>query len=82
MKYSSHRKYVNYQNYQNLMLLTSSVNWFQYVRRVYATAINFSCIITLIGHRLFRIFDLIILGGVELRLLFYSLKTREIFIIS
>ena len=46
-------------NYQNLMLLTSSdteqtsisclqippkENWFQYVRRVYATAINFPCI--------------------------------------
>jgi len=53
--------YLNYQNYQNLMLLTSSdtkrtlmhlysclqiptrENWFQYVRRVYATAINFPC---------------------------------------
>ena len=49
---------MNYQNYQNLMLLTSSdtrrtliclqippkENWFQYVRRVYATAINFPCI--------------------------------------
>ena len=45
---------VNYQNDQNLMLLTSSdtkrtliclqippkENWFQYIRRVYATAIN------------------------------------------
>ena len=61
---------MNYQNYQNLMLLTSSdtkrtlciysclqipprENWFQYVRRVYATAINFPCIITLVisfGH--------------------------------
>ena len=54
--------YVNYHNYQNLMLLTSSdtkrtlmhsclkipprENWFQYVRRVYATAINFPCITT------------------------------------
>jgi len=56
---------VNYQNYQNLTLLTSSdtkqtkrciysclqippkENWFQFVRRVYATAINFPCIITL-----------------------------------
>ena len=52
---------VNYQNYQNLMPLTSSdtkrtlmhlflftnsaqENWFQYVRRVYTTAINFPCI--------------------------------------
>ena len=58
--------YVNYQNHQNLMLLTSSdtkrtlmhlflftnsanrENWFQYVRRVYATAINFPCIISLV----------------------------------
>ena len=54
--------YVNYQNYQNLMLLSSSdtkrtlmhlflfpprENCFQYVRRVYSTAINFPCIITL-----------------------------------
>ena len=53
---------MNYQNYQKLMLLTSSdtkrtlmiysclqilSNWFQYIRSVYATAINFSCIITL-----------------------------------
>ena len=55
--------YVIYQNYRNLMLLTSSdtkrslmhysclqieprENWFQYVRRVFATAINFPCIIT------------------------------------
>ena len=36
--------YVNYQNYQNLMLLTG----FNIVRRVYATAINFSCITTLL----------------------------------
>ena len=55
--------YVNYQNCQNLMLLTSSdtkltlmhlfysclqipprENWFQYVLRVYAIAINFPCI--------------------------------------
>ena len=53
---------MNYQNYQNLMLLTSSntkptkrclysclqippkENWFQSVRRVYATAINFPCL--------------------------------------
>ena len=59
MKYSDHRNYyVNYQNYKNLILLTSSdtkrtlinlilftnpprENWFQYVRRVYATAINY-----------------------------------------
>jgi len=41
-------------NYQNVMLLSSSClqippreNWFQYVRRVYATAIYFPCIITL-----------------------------------
>ena len=57
--------YVNFQNYQNVMLLTYSdtkrilmhlflftnsarENWFQYVRRVYATAINFPCIITLV----------------------------------
>ena len=56
--------YVNYQTYQNVMLLTSlntkrtiehlfylqilpRENWFQYVRRIYATAINFPCIITL-----------------------------------
>ena len=56
--------YVNYQNYQNLMLLTSSdikrtlmhlflfINSTQrelvsYVRRVYATAIKFPCIVTL-----------------------------------
>ena len=43
-------------NYQNVMLLSSSClqippreNCFQYVRRVYATAINFPCIITLIA---------------------------------
>ena len=52
--------YVNYQNYQNIMLLISSdtkrrlrhlflftnskENWFQYVRRVFTTAINFPCI--------------------------------------
>ena len=49
--------YVNYQNYQNLMLLTSSdtsilvykfrperTGLIQYVLRVYATAINFPCI--------------------------------------
>ena len=56
--------YVNYQNYQNLILLTFRIlnkhwciysylqippreNWFQYVRRGYATAINFPCISTL-----------------------------------
>ena len=56
--------YVNYYNYQNIMLLTSldtkrtlciysclqippRENWFQYVSRVYATAINFPCIATL-----------------------------------
>ena len=55
---------MNYQIYQNLMFLTSSdskrtlifsclqipprENWWQYVRRVYATAINFPCIITLV----------------------------------
>ena len=47
-----------YVNYQNVMLLTYSdtkqalsclqipprENWFQYVRRLYATAINFPCI--------------------------------------
>ena len=52
-----------YVNYQNVMLLTYSdtkqalsclqipprENWFQYVRRLYATAINFHCIITLPG---------------------------------
>ena len=53
--------YVNYQNFQNLMLLTSSdtkkhwciysclqispkENWFQFVLRVYTTAINFPCL--------------------------------------
>ena len=57
--------YVNFQNYQNQMLLSSSdtrrtlmhlfffkisprENWFQNVRRVYATAINFPCISTLV----------------------------------
>ena len=49
--------YVNYQNDQNLMLLTTSDtaasipprdNWFQNVRRVYASAINLPCIITLL----------------------------------
>ena len=58
--------YVNYQNFQNSILLTSldtkkntawciysclqippRENWFQYIRRVHATAINFPCIITL-----------------------------------
>ena len=55
---------LNYRNYQNLMPLTSSdtkrtlmysclqipprEKWFQYVRSVYATAINFPCIITFI----------------------------------
>ena len=59
--------YVNYQNYQNSMVLSSTdtkrtlrhlfiysclqisprENWFQCLRRVYATAINFPCIITL-----------------------------------
>ena len=55
--------YVNYQNYQNLMLILNEhwciysclqipprENWFQYVRRVYVTAINFPCIITLVYH--------------------------------
>ena len=68
--------YVNYVNYQNLMLLSSSdtrrtlmhllflqistrENWFQYVRRVYETAINFPCIITL-NDGIFQIFDQII----------------------
>ena len=54
--------YVNYQNYKNWMLIFSSdtklmhlflftksprENWFQYVRRVYVTAINFPSISTL-----------------------------------
>ena len=57
--------YVNYQNFQNSMLLSYSDTsrtlmhlflftnfaqrepWFQNVRRVYATSINFPCIITL-----------------------------------
>ena len=60
--------YVNYQDYQNLMLFTSSdtkqtlmhlslftnsprENLFQYVRRVYATTINFPCIITLVWRK-------------------------------
>ena len=63
--------YVNYQIYQNVMLLTLSdtkkhwciysclqipprENWFQYVRRVYATAIIFPSIITL-SQPIFRI---------------------------
>ena len=43
---------MNYQNYQNLMLLTSSdtkrtmMHLFLFIR-LYATAINFPCIITL-----------------------------------
>ena len=62
--------YVNYQNYQNLMLLTSSdtkrtlmhlllleipprENWFQYVHRVYTTAIDFPCLTFLVTIRLF-----------------------------
>jgi len=76
--------YVNYQNYQNLMLLTSSdtkrtlmhlflfpnstqrESWFQYVRRVYATAINFPCIITLIIHIIWKqsISDYILLSRI------------------
>ena len=54
--------YQNYQNLMrlttsdtkrtlmHLFLFTNSAreNWFQYVRRVYATAINFPCIITLV----------------------------------
>ena len=57
IKYSaSRRNYdVNYQNYQNEMLLSSSSTirgtllhqLFQYVRREYATAINVPCLITL-----------------------------------
>ena len=56
--------FVNFQNYQNWMLFSSSdtkrhwciysclqipprENWFQYVRRVYGTAIIFHCITTL-----------------------------------
>ena len=62
MKYSGHSLNY-YVNYQNVMRLATSYtkqtlilvykfrpwreNWFQYVRRVYATAINFPCIITL-----------------------------------
>ena len=61
--------YVNYQNFKDLMLLTSSdtkrtlmhlflfpprENWFQYVRRVYAIAINFPRITTLISTILLR----------------------------
>ena len=59
MKYSGLGNY--YVNYQNVMLLSPSdtkrtdayifvptrENWFQYVCRVNATAINFPCIITL-----------------------------------
>ena len=62
--------YVNYQNHQNSMLLTSSdtkrtlmhlflftnsarENWFQYVRRAYATAINFPCITFLNASRFY-----------------------------
>ena len=59
--------YVNFQNYQNFMLLTPSdtkqtiwriyyclkipprENWFQYVRRVYATAINFPSLHYILG---------------------------------
>ena len=61
--------YVNYQNYQNLMLLTPWIlnehwcicsclqippreNWFQNVRKVYATAINFPCITYLVLNRI------------------------------
>ena len=66
--------YVNYQNFQNLMRLTSSdtkrtlmiysclqippkENWFQYVHRVYTTAINFPCITFLIDPILLFIFQ-------------------------
>ena len=63
---------MNFQNYQNQILLTSSdtkrtlmhlffftnsshrENWFQYVRRVYTTAINFPCISTLQKMRLLQ----------------------------
>jgi len=39
---------VNYNNYQNSCLqIPPRENWFQYVRRVYAAAINFPCITTL-----------------------------------
>ena len=63
--------YVNYQNYQNLMPLSSTntkrtlmhlllfqippkENWFQYVRRVYSTVINFPCITFLVVSRLWH----------------------------
>ena len=35
------------QNYYSCLQIPPRVNWIQYVRRVYATAINFPCIITL-----------------------------------
>ena len=60
MKYSGHRKLLrDFQNYQNLILnehwciysclqIPPKENWFQYVRRVYTTAIKSPCIITLV----------------------------------
>ena len=35
---------------QQFLFTNSRENWFQYVRRVYATAINFPCISTLDPH--------------------------------
>ena len=54
MKYSGHRKLlVNYLLYEywciySCLQISPRENWFQYVRRVYTTAINFPCIITLV----------------------------------
>jgi len=55
MKYSGHKKLLcELSKFNAFNLLYSCLqippreNWFQYVRRVYATAINFPCIITLV----------------------------------
>ena len=39
--------------YSSCLQIPPRENWFQYVRREYATAINFPCLITLLGVTLF-----------------------------
>ena len=88
MKYSGNY-YVNFQNYQNLTQLPRTLdehwgiysclqsppreNWFQYVRRVYTTAINFPCISTLLT----IIFDLL-----EFRIYFLIVKHFLLFLVK
>ena len=88
MKYSGNY-YVNFQNYQNLTQLPRILdehwgiysclqrppreNWFQYVRRVYTTAINFPCISTLLT----TIFDLL-----EFRIYFLIVKHFLLFLVK